>query len=127
MVPAPRPVRGQKLSWVLAILCGLLVVAAGVGTTIFVTDLNKWNKSIAENDQKIAALEEQQRSQKQTLTDRDSSLSSAIKDQTAAKDADNTAKTCQDAIDAFLQTSVSDQAAFEAAVTKAFLVCQVYR
>jgi hypothetical protein len=123
--PAPPTVRGQRLAWVLGILCGLLLAAGGVGGTIFATNLSGWNKTIADQQSQIEALQETEKSQQNTLDDRDSVLSRALQTEVGATATDNEATRCRQSVAAFLQTPLADQAVWTNALIKAFNDCRV--
>ena len=123
--PAAPTVRGQRLAWVLAILWGLLVVAAGVGGTIFAMNLSGWNQTIADQQSQIEALEKTEKSQQDTLHDRDTTLSAAIHAELAAKAVQSRAVLCRQSVSDFMKAPISDQAAWTNALNRAFINCQV--
>ena len=122
--PPPAP-RGGRLAWVLAIVCGLLVAAGGVGGTIFASHLSGWNRTIADQQRQIEALKVTDRSQRNDLENRETLLSDARRRELMEKAKDNEANRCRRAVSTFLQSPINDTAKVAEALARAFTDCRV--
>jgi hypothetical protein len=65
--PEPPRIKGRPAAWTLGIISALLLILGGVGGALFITNLNDWNKTIADNQ---ALIE----SSKQTAKEKDDQL-----------------------------------------------------
>jgi hypothetical protein len=120
-----RPVKGRRAAWVLGIVCALLLVVAGVGTAVFLTDLREWNQTIADQERQISDLEAKSKDLQRSVVNHNGTLSKAVADQVVAKAEDSRATSCRQAVSALLQSPLNDLTVVQQAVAKVFFACPI--